>query len=108
MSHRIVEIVTTVADRGDAERMARVAIEEGLAACVHADSIRATYRWEGRLREDDEIRLWFKTTPEGADRLVARLEALHPYDTPALIRLEASANDDYANWVRDSVAGDPA
>ncbi len=99
----IVELMTTVADPADAHRLARLLVEEGLAACVHVDGIRATYRWEGRLCEDEEIRLWIKTSPARAHALTARVRELHPYDTPALIRIDAQANPEYARWVADQV-----
>jgi periplasmic divalent cation tolerance protein len=103
-STALVEIVTTTANEEDASRLARVLVEERLAACGSWRPIRSVYRWKGELCDEREIELHLKTTAGAAPRAERRLQELHPYETPSILRVRfLAANDDYASWVRSHV-----
>jgi periplasmic divalent cation tolerance protein len=98
-------LCTTVAEPDEARRLARAAVERGLAACVHIDAIESVYRWKGAIEQGPEQRLMFKTTEAAAPALRALILELHPYELPALYTLEvAQASEAYAAWVREQVA----
>ena len=93
---------TTFATRADAERVARVLVEENLAACAqHGGTIRSIYRWEVKLCEEDEFPLTLKFMGARGDALEQRLRALHPYSTPQwyAVRAERTASD-YLAWAQ--------
>jgi periplasmic divalent cation tolerance protein len=51
----------------------------------------------------DEVLLLVKTTRARLDALVARLPALHPYELPELIAVEAAGGlPAYLDWVADA------
>ena len=70
--------------------LARLLVEERLAACVNRVSCRSTYRWEGEIAEEDEEILLAKTTDDAYPALVERLEAEHPYEVPCIERFDPS------------------
>lgn len=73
------------ADSGSAERVAGTLIDEGLVACANIlPGVRSLYRWQGVRGEGAEIAVLFKTTADVLDAAVRRLEAIHPYDSPAI------------------------
>lgn len=87
-----------------ASELATTLVDERLAACVNAIDCRSTYRWDGGVETDDETILLIKTTDDGYDRLVGRLEELHPYDVPCIERFDETALlDRFGAWVDDSV-----
>jgi len=95
-------VLTTLPSREAAETIARALVESRLAACVQlVDGLRSIYRWDGRIDESAEVQLIAKTTPAAAPALVDRLRALHPYDVPEILTLEATASATYAAWLRD-------
>lgn len=97
----LVAVVTTVAQREDADALARGAVEQRLAACVQLHVIESVYRWDGALQAQAEWRLLFKTSAVRAAELQAWLLAHHPYDLPAVYVLDvANANPAYADWVQ--------
>lgn len=97
----LVILVTTVDDEAQARGLADAALSARLAACVQMHKIRSFYVWQGEPREDDEMRLEMKTTPEHYDALAALVRRLHSYETPEILRLDASAADpDYLAWAR--------
>ncbi|PTL59298.1 divalent-cation tolerance protein CutA [Paraconexibacter algicola] len=99
MAGERVCLVTAPAERAD--DIARVLVQERLAACVNiVPSVRSVYRWEGEVQQGEEALLVVKTT---ADRLVAldaRLADVHPYDTYELVALEVTGgNAAYLAWI---------
>jgi periplasmic divalent cation tolerance protein len=88
-----------------AAEIARVLVDEQLAACVNlVPAVRSIYRWQGAVQDDAETLAIIKTTRGAADALAARLVELHPYDVPELIVLSlAGGHAPYLAWVGDSV-----
>jgi len=99
----LVLVVTTVGSRADGLALSRSVVEAGLCACAQLETIESVYRWNGQVQQEPEIRLILKTTTTGADALVERVMALHPYDVPALYTLRADqAEAAFVQWVRDN------
>ncbi|MEM7246610.1 MAG: divalent-cation tolerance protein CutA [Acidobacteriota bacterium] len=96
-----VLVVTTHPEEG-AEAFARSLVERRLAACVQVlPGVRSSYRWEGRVETEPELRLDIKTTRAAAARLRDALPELHPYDVPELIVLPiVDGLPAYLDWVR--------
>ena len=100
-----VTLYAVFADPAEAQRIGRQMVEEGLAACVNIlQPCRSFYRWEGAIETATEVPALFKTTIDGADKLIERITDLHSYSVPALAvwpisKLPAA----YADWVEQSV-----
>jgi periplasmic divalent cation tolerance protein len=97
----IVTVYATFADAAEAQRIARILVEERLAACANIlGSCRSIYRWQGTIEESEEVAALFKTTAEGARAVIDRLAALHSYDVPAAVVWPiADALPDYTAWI---------
>ncbi|HVS14968.1 MAG TPA: divalent-cation tolerance protein CutA [Thermoanaerobaculia bacterium] len=98
-------LLSTAGSVEDATRLARALVEERLAACVNVVAgVRSVYRWQGAVQEDPEALLVIKTTAERYEALAERLRALHPYDTPELLRLDVAGGDArYLEWLSGQV-----
>jgi periplasmic divalent cation tolerance protein len=60
-------------------------LDEGLIACANIlPAMRSLYVWQGERGEANECGALFKTEAGLLERAVARLAAIHPYDTPAI------------------------
>jgi periplasmic divalent cation tolerance protein len=104
----IVSVYAVFADAAEAGRIARMAVEERLAACVNIlGPCRSIYRWQGKIEQADEVAAIFKTRADSASALVDRIAALHSYDVPAVVVWPVGhAPGAYANWVRAETGGD--
>jgi len=101
----IAIVLTTVGADFDAVAIARILVEEQLAACVNVLPVMTSvYQWKGKVEQEREQQLVIKTTPSGVGKLAARLRALHPYDLPEFLVLRASASEAYGRWVGESVS----
>ena len=73
-------------DRDSARTVSSTLLDEKLVACANLlGDVESHFVWMGERGEASEIAVLFKTDAGKLERAVARLEALHPYDTPALM-----------------------
>lgn len=78
------------ADEAQAEQAANILLDEGLVACANiVPAVRSLYIWRGESGEARECGVLFKTHASLLARAIARLEAIHPYDAPAVIGWKA-------------------
>ena len=105
----IVIVLTTLGAAADAETFARTLVEEQLAACVNVLSpMSSTYRWKGSIEQESERQIVIKTTKDRLPALAARIDELHPYETPELLVLPVLEGEgDYLDWIRESVRPTP-
>ena len=104
----ILLILSTCPNAEMAAKLARVRVEERLAACVNrVAGVASVYRWHGQIHEDAEVLLLIKTTRERIEPLRARLVELHPYEVPELIALDVVAGHvPYLDWLREQTRPD--
>lgn len=101
MPMSVLVCLCTCPDEASAAAIAGALVRERLAACVNRlPAVRSTYRWQGRVEEAEEVLLLIKTTKDRLDDLIGRVQALHPYELPELIAVEAQGGlTPYLTWV---------
>lgn len=98
-------VLVTVPDEVTGQSLVRRLVEEEVVACGNiVPGITSVYRWQGRVEQDTEALVVFKTTAAGAERLVRRVPELHPYDVPEVLVLPVEAGHrPYMEWIYDNV-----
>jgi periplasmic divalent cation tolerance protein len=94
-------VLSTFPDADKAAEIARVLVDEQLAACVNLiATVRSIYRWQDAVQDDAEALAIIKTTADRYPALAARLAELHPYEVPEIIALPlAEAHPPYLAWL---------
>lgn len=94
-------VYVTAGSAEEAARIGRAAVEERLAACANViGGVHAVYRWQGRVEQAEEALLLLKTAGDRLPALLARVRALHAYETPCITALPLAAGDpDFLRWV---------
>lgn len=83
-----------------AAQAARTLLDERLIACANIlPAGRSIFRWEGRIEDGPETVALFKTSAERAGEARDRLTALHPYDEPCILALEADTQNSAAGFL---------
>jgi periplasmic divalent cation tolerance protein len=96
-------LLTTVAKKSDAQKLATAALQHRCAACIQIVSgIESHYFWKGKKTTSREYLLLAKTSPRQRKLLEKLWKKLHPYDCPELLHLSGQAASSYARWVRAS------
>jgi periplasmic divalent cation tolerance protein len=98
-----VIVYITYGTEEDAHRISRMLVEERLVACANIHSIQSLYWWHDIVQTEDEWVGIVKTTRDKWEQLKQRVESLHPYDTPCIMKFDVEANEKYEAWIRDSV-----
>ena len=84
--------------------MVRRLLEERLIACANVGQVSSIYRWEGEVKEDDEVLIVMKTQTGMLEELESRVQDLHPYDLPEFVALPVYASSrKYFSWVEEEV-----
>ena len=101
-----IELTTTTASEQEALKLARLLVDQRLAACVQISApMRSIYRWQGELCEGVEFRCSIKSLATHAAQLMQIIRQAHTYDTPQIIVLPVTDCDpSYAQWWREQIA----
>ncbi|MBN2568346.1 MAG: divalent-cation tolerance protein CutA [Deltaproteobacteria bacterium] len=93
-------ILTTCANREEAEHLARLLVESRLAACVQMTGITSFYKWDGALNRDDEQLLLIKAPSASYGEIEAFISRNHSYDVPEIIQITVRAGSKaYLKWI---------
>jgi periplasmic divalent cation tolerance protein len=109
MRHDAIQVVTTTAEKPDAEMLAQAVLEHRLGACVQIGGpIESRYWWNNRIETSPEWLLTIKTRRDLYKPLEKLLLELHPYDQPEIVAttiVEISAG--YWKWLNEQVHEGP-
>jgi periplasmic divalent cation tolerance protein len=109
MTDKIV-VLNTCAHEEEAERLARLLIDQRLAACVSiVPRARSFYRWKGAVESSEEWLLLIKSSRPLFEQLCAALEKAHSYEIPEVLALPVVAGAElYLDWLQGELQEGPA
>lgn len=109
MDTSFVQVLTTVGDRQDAERIASRIVARRLAACVQiVGPVSSVFRWDGGVETANEWQCIAKTTREAAPALITELRVLHPYTLPEIVVIPIlGGSTPYLNWIEEETRVTP-
>ena len=98
---RCLQVSTTTAERADAVRLARSAVEARLAASAQIIGPVTSVFWHlGQLGEGEEWQVYLKTTTARYPDLEAHLMREHPWNNPEITATElVQASPGYLEWL---------
>jgi periplasmic divalent cation tolerance protein len=88
----------------EAEQIARVLVNEQLAACANIIApVHSIYRWHGAVEEAREHWIIIKTRKQLYPAVERRVRELHSYEVPEILAIAPSAGSTaYLAWILDS------
>lgn len=93
-------VMTTCADMAEARTLARLLVDERLAACVQIFPIESVYTWEGTVQEAPEVMLLCKIEHDAYPDVEAAIRAAHSYETPEIVEIAIEQGSQaYLGWV---------
>ncbi|MCT7517217.1 divalent-cation tolerance protein CutA [Aliarcobacter cryaerophilus] len=100
---KAVIVQTTTSNEEEAKKIAKILIQDKLAACVQLKEIESLYNWDGRLCCESETLLSIKTKKELFSKVKSKILELHSYDTPEIIELDISnISEDYLKFIKEN------
>lgn len=94
-------VLTTCSSAEQAGVVARVLVDQSLAACVNIiPRVQSVYRWQGAVQTDEEYLLVIKASAANFDVIEQRIKSVHSYELPEIIAVPIVAGSkEYLKWV---------
>ncbi|MFZ2726035.1 MAG: divalent-cation tolerance protein CutA [Methylococcaceae bacterium] len=94
-------ILCTCPNHETAQSLARLLVENRLAACVNiVPSITSVYAWQGQIEIAQEQLLLIKANQSAYQAIETLLKDKHPYELPEIIAVAIERGlCDYLNWI---------
>ncbi|HKJ74373.1 MAG TPA: divalent-cation tolerance protein CutA [Alphaproteobacteria bacterium] len=101
-------VYITAPDEKSADEIARMLVENRLAACANiVPGMRSVYRWEGKIETDYEIAIIAKTRKDLVGKLTAEVMLVHPYDCPCIVTWPIDGGHPaYLDWIGQETGGE--
>lgn len=99
----IITVYITMPNLEKAQEITKALLESRLIACATMWPCNSMYWWENKIQNDTEYIVLAKTSINKYDNLVMKIQELHPYQVPCILKFDAQANISYADWVISEV-----
>ena len=96
-------MITTESSKLNALRIAKLLIQNKLAACVSMKQILSVYEWDDDIQETEEFEITIKSKIEFKDYLIDFVNKNSTYDIPQIIYKKYHAEMKYYDWLNKTV-----
>ncbi len=96
-------MVTTESSKKNAMRVAKLLVQNKLAACVSVKQIFSIYEWDDEIEETKEFEISIKSKPEFKDKLIEFLNKVSTYDLPQIIYKKYYSDIKYYDWLKKTI-----
>ena len=100
-----IQVVTTVARKEDAQRIAMAVVSKRLAGCAQVlGPITSSYWWKDKIETEDEWLCVLKSRGDLYDELEGAIREAHPYEVPEILAMDvASGSKTYLQWLNQEL-----
>ena len=99
----VLVLITTESSKKNALRLAKLLIQNKMAACVSMKQIFSIYRWDGDIEEAKEFEITIKSKPEFKDCLIDLVNKNSTYNVPQIIYKKYHAEMKYYDWLNKTI-----
>ncbi|OGG43283.1 MAG: hypothetical protein A3F84_12910 [Candidatus Handelsmanbacteria bacterium RIFCSPLOWO2_12_FULL_64_10] len=101
MTKGVVCVLVNASSQEEAIKIGQTVVRERLAASANVvGQVRSFYHWKGKVEDQSEAIVVFKTVQFHLPALMQRVADLHSYEVPSIIALPLyMAYQPYVNWV---------
>ena len=100
-----IQVLTTVEQSDDAEKIAKTLVEKRLAACVQIyGPMKSYFQWQGRVDTAQEYLCLIKSRNDLFAELEKVIKSRHPYEVPEIITTPiTNGNKEYLDWLEEEL-----
>ena len=99
----VIVMITTESSKTNAIRLAKLLVQNKLAACVSMKQIFSIYEWDDDIEETKEFEITIKSKPEFKDDLIDFLHKFSTYDIPQIIYKKYHSEMKYYEWMNKTI-----
>jgi len=99
-----IVILSTCANKTEAETIATRLVSERVAACVNiTENVTSIYEWQGKIEKGTECLMVIKTRATLFAQVETTIKELSSYDSPEIIALPIEhGSPEYLKWIADA------
>lgn len=102
--NEIILVYITNSSKKEATKVAKHLLDKKLIVCANIfENVTSIYLWEGKMAEETEYQLIVKTLEKHYETIIKEIEKIHSYSIPCIIKIPASANEKYFNWLKSEI-----
>jgi periplasmic divalent cation tolerance protein len=101
---KLVSLFLTCPDTVEADTITKVLFKKNLIACVKQSSVYSTYKWQGKIENNEEILLIMDTTEDKFSAIEKEIQKVHSYKQFVLAAypiIKSSAGVE--KWLKESL-----
>ena len=99
----VLVLITTESSKANALRMAKLLVQNKLAACVSIKQIFSIYEWDDNIEENKEFELTIKSKLEFKDNLIDFLNKISTFDVTQIIYKKYYSEMKYYDWINKTI-----
>ena len=99
----VLILITTESSKTNALQVAKLLIQNKLAACVSIKPIFSTYEWDNEIKETEEFEIIIKSKSELKDDLIDFLHKMNSYKVPQILFKKYHASKEYYDWLSKTI-----
>ena len=99
----VLVMITTESTKANALRMAKLLVQNKIAACVSIKQIFSIYEWDEDIEETKEFEITIKSKPEFKDNLMDFLYKNSTYDVPQILYKNYHSDLKYYGWLNNAI-----
>jgi len=98
-----MRLVLTTCPVKKSKKLVEEVLKSRLAGCALDVCLsKSKFWWKGKIDEEKETLIIFKTRKKLVDKLFKKIKELHPYEVPFIGELEVKKmNEEYMKWLRE-------
>ena len=103
----MIYIFWTCSEMQEAKSIVHDLLEKQLIACASLiPEVTSIYRWQGKIEENQEVKVILKTTENHFDAIQNYLQMHSSYDVPEIIQIDVKrGNPSYLSWISRETEG---
>ena len=99
----LLVMITTESSKANTLRMAKLLVQNKIAAWVSIKQIFSIYKWDDDIEETKEFEITIKSKLEFKDYLIDFVNKNSTYDVPQIIYKKYQAEKKYYDWLNKTI-----
>jgi periplasmic divalent cation tolerance protein len=96
-----MRLVITTCSTNKSKELINEILKSRLAGCANRTEVNSKFWWKGKIDEEKESLIIFKTKEELVGKLFNKIKEIHPYEVPEIIEIKVEkVNDAYLKWLK--------
>ena len=96
-------VYITCRDYKEARKISIHLLKRKLIGCANIFPIKSVYWWNNKIVNHKENAIIAKTNNKNFKKVANEVKKVHSYSIPCILRVNASANREYEDWLRKSM-----